>query len=180
MGRDKGLKAMSILEEWGWNWASWQKGERGEYWFLAQVISLIAFALLPIQPVVEQTLLDRSVKVGIVATAGIFGTVALLLVGKGLLDLGRSLTPLPYPREDGELVTTGVYGRVRHPLYTGIIFAALGWVLFTLSWPHFLGFLAITWLLDRKATLEEKWLEQKYSDYAAYRCRVKKLFPWIW
>jgi protein-S-isoprenylcysteine O-methyltransferase Ste14 len=171
---------MSILEQWGWSWTNWQKGERGEYWFLAQAMSLIAFVLLPIQPVVEQTLLDRAVKIGIVATAGIFGIIALVLIGKGLLDLGRSLTPLPYPREDGELVTTGVYGLVRHPLYTGIIFAALGWVLFTLSWPHFLGLLAIAGLLDRKATLEEQWLEQKYPDYSAYRSRVKKLIPLIW
>jgi protein-S-isoprenylcysteine O-methyltransferase Ste14 len=171
---------MSILEEWGWNWASWQKGERGEYWFLAQVISLIAFILLPIQPIVEQTVLSPSIQVGLIVVSGILAIIALILIGKGLFDLGRSLTPLPYPLENGELVTEGAYGLVRHPLYGGLILAMLGWVLFTLSWPHLAGLLLITWLLEHKATLEEKWLEQKYSDYAEYRCRVKKLIPWIW
>jgi protein-S-isoprenylcysteine O-methyltransferase Ste14 len=69
---------------------------------------------------------------------------------------------------------------VRHPLYGGIILAAGGWVVFTLSWPHSLGLLAIILLLDRKATAEEQWLAQKYPDYAAYRQRVKKLIPWIY
>jgi protein-S-isoprenylcysteine O-methyltransferase Ste14 len=177
--KNRGLEAMSILEDWGWDWASWQRGKRGEYWFLAQVICLIAFVLLPIQSVVKQTAVSPSVQVGLIAISGILGTIGLVLIGKGLLDLGRSLTPLPYPRKDGELVTTGVYGIVRHPLYGGIILTAFGWVLFTLSWPHFLGLLAIAWLLDRKATLEERWLEQKYPDYGEYRSRAKKLIPWI-
>jgi protein-S-isoprenylcysteine O-methyltransferase Ste14 len=34
----------------------------------------------------------------------------------GARDLGRNLTPLPEPKPGGELVTTGVYARVRHPL----------------------------------------------------------------
>jgi protein-S-isoprenylcysteine O-methyltransferase Ste14 len=171
---------MSLFEQWGWNWNTWYKGERGEYWFLVQVIALIAFVLLPIQPILDKTELSPAIRVGLVAIAGILEAIALVLLGKGLIDLGHSLTPLPYPREDGELVTTGIYGIVRHALYGGIILAASGWVLFTLSWPHFLGLLPIVWLLDRKATLEEQWLEQKYPNYCTYRDQVKKLIPWIW
>lgn len=171
---------MSILEQWGWIWTDWYKGERGEYWFLGQVAILMIFALLPIHPILEKTVLSPSIQVGLVVIAGILEMGALALVGKGLFDLGRSLTPLPYPREDGELVMTGVYGIVRHALYSGIILGATGWVIFTLSWPHFLGLLSIILLLDHKATLEEQWLEQKYPDYGVYRSQVKKLIPWIW
>lgn len=171
---------MSIFEQWGWNWTNWHKGERGEYWFLGQVAILVTFALLPIYPILEKTILSPSIQFGLLAMAGILEMGALALVGKGLLDLGRSLTPLPYPREDGELVTTGVYGIVRHALYGGIILGASGWVVFTLSWPHFLGLLPIILLLDHKANLEEQWLEQKYPDYGIYRSQVKKLIPWIW
>ncbi|WP_354000928.1 methyltransferase [Gloeocapsopsis sp. IPPAS B-1203] len=48
-------------------------------------------------------------------------------------DLGDSLTPLPYPKNNGQLVQTGVYGIVRHPLYSGVILAALSWTMFVLS-----------------------------------------------
>lgn len=171
---------MSIFEQWGWRWDNWHKGERGEYWLLAQGMSLILFAVLPTLPMVERTRLSPSTQTGLTATAGLLGTIAVILIGKGLLDLGQSLTPLPYPREDGQLVTTGIYGIVRHPLYGGIILAGLGWVLLTLSWSHCLCLLGIVVLLERKATLEEKWLEQKYSDYVAYRQTAKKLVPWIW
>jgi hypothetical protein len=93
---------MSIIEQWGWNWRNWYKGDRGEYWLLAQVFGLFAFALLPIQPIVETTALIIPIQIGIIAISGILGAIALFLMGKGLFDLGYSLTPLPYPREDGE------------------------------------------------------------------------------
>ncbi len=61
-----------------------------------------------------------------------------LLLGKGLLDLGRSLTPLPHPRDDARLVVSGVYGLVRHPIYGGIIVTSFGWALVAAS-PVTLG-----------------------------------------
>ena len=51
----------------------------------------------------------------------IIAALALVLLVKGLSDLGHSLTPLPYPRDDGQLVQTGVYSLVRHSLYSGLI-----------------------------------------------------------
>jgi protein-S-isoprenylcysteine O-methyltransferase Ste14 len=171
---------MSIIEQWGWNWSNWYKGNRGEYWLLAQVFGLFAFALLPIQRIMDTTALVIPIQIGIIAISEFLGAIALFFIGKGLFDLGHSLTPLPYPREDGELVTKGVYSIVRHPLYSGIILAAFAWALFTLSWPQFLGLLPLVWLLDRKATLEEQWLAEKYPTYDRYRINTKKLIPWIW
>jgi protein-S-isoprenylcysteine O-methyltransferase Ste14 len=171
---------MNIFEQWGWRWTSWQKGERGEYWFLAQLLGFALFALLPQYPLMDRDKFIPWAQEGLMGAALLLGCLGVIGVGKGLLDLGKSLTPLPYPRDDGELVTTGLYGMVRHPLYSGIILATAGWVLFTLSWPHALGWLALSLLLERKATQEERWLVQKYPDYEAYRQRVKKLIPGLW
>ncbi len=52
----------------------------------------------------------------------IFGVLSVTLLWRSLFDLGQNLTPLPHPRHDGQLVQTGIYGLVRHPLYSGVIF----------------------------------------------------------
>jgi protein-S-isoprenylcysteine O-methyltransferase Ste14 len=105
---------------------------------------------------------------------------ALGLGGLGVLHIRRYLTPLPYPVDHSRLVTTGVYGLVRHPLYSSQLFAALGWTLFTLSLSHLailvLGFL----FFDYKATKEEGWLTERHPDYPDYARRVRKFIPWIY
>jgi protein-S-isoprenylcysteine O-methyltransferase Ste14 len=65
--------------------------------------------------------------------AGVVG--ALLIAGgivlavSGAVELRGALTPLPRPRDGAELVETGAYALVRHPIYGGLILAAFGWAL---------------------------------------------------
>lgn len=159
---------------------AWWRGAQGEYWVVGQGIALLGFAVLPVYP---------NLGIDLTATpwlyfrwAGLigFGAIAAVFLFKGVLDLGKSLTPLPYPVEEGQFVQTGVYGVVRHPLYSGLILAALGWSLYWLSGAHFLGAIALLLFFDAKARTEESWLLQKYPEYADYRQRVKKLLPWIY
>jgi protein-S-isoprenylcysteine O-methyltransferase Ste14 len=110
----------------------------------------------------------------------------LLALGIGLLAggsaaLGRALTPFPAPRRAGELRTTGVYGRIRHPMYGGGILAALGW---SAIFATLLG-LALTAALalfaELKARREELWLEEEHPAYRDYRRRVPRRFiPFVW
>ena len=112
--------------------------------------------------------------------ASILGLGALILIIKGLIDLGKNLTPLPYPIENGELVQTGIYGIVRHPLYSGIIFAAFGWTIFQFSLSHLIATAILLIFFDIKSSREETWLSDKYPHYSEYRQRVKKLIPGIY
>src|ERR1035437_5385039 len=66
--------------------------------------------------------------------------VALLLVGgvfgiAGVMVLGRNRTPFPQPHAVSELVQRGIYGVMRHPPYTSVRLASLGWALIWQSWP---------------------------------------------
>jgi protein-S-isoprenylcysteine O-methyltransferase Ste14 len=112
--------------------------------------------------------------------AAILGLSGLILFTKGLTDLGQSLTPLPYPRNDGQLVESGVYGLVRHPVYSGVIFVAIAWALYQQSLSHSLGALALFIFFAAKAKREELWLTEKYPNYAGYQQRVRKLIPWLY
>ncbi|MGB3205820.1 MAG: isoprenylcysteine carboxylmethyltransferase family protein, partial [Crinalium sp.] len=98
----------------------------------------------------------------------------------GLLDLGGQLTPLPYPKQEGELVKSGIYSLVRHPIYSGVILAAISWAIFQMSFSHLLAAGVLFVFFDIKANREEAWLSQKYPDYPEYREKVKKLIPGLY
>jgi protein-S-isoprenylcysteine O-methyltransferase Ste14 len=108
------------------------------------------------------------------------GGVALLLGGLGVLHIRDYLTPLPYPVDHSRLVHHGVYGVVRHPLYSSQIFAALGWVAFSLSLSHLALLLVAFVFFDFKAGKEESWLTERNPDYVEYAREVSKLVPWIY
>lgn len=169
---------MNRWTQWGFTQDSW-KGQRGEYWVLAQGVLLIGFCLLPVYQPYQIALLPGLARYGLQGIAGLLTAIAVFLLGKGLLDLGKNLTPLPYPKEDGELIETGVYGLVRHSLYSGLILGSLGYALWHFSLTHLVGAIALFLVLNAKANREEIWLIERYPQYSAYRQRVKKLIPGV-
>ena len=117
----------------------------------------------------------------VLATIGGTSILVGVVTGvRGALELGRNLTPLPHPPPRAELVRTGMYGRVRHPIYAAVMLAAFGWAIAMAS-PRALaaaGFLAV-WL-DAKARREEAWLIARFSDYAAYRTQTRRFLPGVY
>jgi protein-S-isoprenylcysteine O-methyltransferase Ste14 len=102
-----------------------------------------------------------------------------LLVWAGL-NLGRNLTPLPKPKTDAQLVTTGVFAWMRHPIYSALMLISFG---SSLERGNLIAFglsLCLTILLEFKSRREEAWLCDQFSEYAAYRLRVKKFFPGLY
>jgi protein-S-isoprenylcysteine O-methyltransferase Ste14 len=98
----------------------------------------------------------------------------------GLRWLGSALTPLPYPKDGSPLVQTGPFALVRHPLYSGGLIASFGIALMISGWLTFVYVAALFALLDVKSRQEERWLAQKFPEYAAYRRRVRKLIPFLY
>ena len=98
----------------------------------------------------------------------------------GTISLGRNLTPFPKPSAGSSLVQTGIYGFIRHPLYTAVFCGSIGWALVWQSWPALLAGLALAPLFDGKARLEERWLRQQFPEYATYARRVRRFVPWIY
>ena len=75
-------------------------------------------------------------------TGGVLSTIVgavlcLVAVGfgwRGFVTLGNNLTAFPKPLDDGQLVITGVYAIVRHPIYTAVLSGSVGYALLTTSW----------------------------------------------
>lgn len=116
-------------------------------------------------------------------TLGRVGFVCTLL-GIGLAIaaracLGRNWGTARPNRESVELVTTGPYALVRHPLYSGLLFAILGSAIGqSLVW--LLPLIVYGPLLVSGARREERLLIEQFPDhYRAYMKRTKMLLPFI-
>ena len=112
------------------------------------------------------------------------GTFILMIGGGigifGVRALATNRTPHPVPLAHGALVQTGIFARIRHPLYTSLILVTLGWSILWGSIPALLPSLALALLLDRKARLEERFLTARFPDYIDYSSRVRRFIPGIY
>lgn len=102
----------------------------------------------------------------------------LALIGLGVVELGpANLTPFVTPTAANELKTGGVYASTRHPLYAGVLLAAGGLAVTTESFQRVLVTVALYALLDAKAALEERLLEEKHPGYGAYAAATPRFLP---
>lgn len=93
------------------------------------------------------------------------------------------LSPLVRIQKDREqqVVSTGVYGFVRHPMYLGAILMFFGAPLLLGSWYGLLAALALTALLMARILGEEEMLARELDGYREYTQKVRyRLFPGLW
>ncbi len=115
------------------------------------------------------------------ATAGFVLVVLGLAFSAWARDvLGRNWSGRVIIQDRHQLITSGPYAYVRHPLYTGIIVGIAGTALIVGDIGSLIGFsFALSFTL-LKATREERLLEAEFGPaYAAYRERTGTLFPRI-
>lgn len=112
--------------------------------------------------------------------AAVLGVLGAIFGISGALVLGGSRTVFPEPLPGGRLVRSGIYGIVRHPIYTSVILLFLAWALWWRSIPGLALALVTIGFLDAKARHEERRLHLKFPDYESYAQRVKRLLPWIY
>lgn len=152
-------------------------GPRGEGWFVLQIVLLGLIVAAGWLFGADWTGAPRFA----LALAGVVLLVAsLALVFRGVRDLDRSLSPLPRPGTESALVQDGIYRRLRHPIYAGVILAAFGWSLLMASVAALALSLGLTLLLDLKARREEAWLQERFAAYAAYAARTRRFVPGLY
>jgi protein-S-isoprenylcysteine O-methyltransferase Ste14 len=151
-------------------------GPRGEGWVALQ---LVGFIIVGLAGLLGPAWGDPWRAAGLLVGSGLIALGAIVIV-LGFLGLRENLTAVPRPVEGGRLIESGVYGLVRHPIYTGGVTAALGWSLATASPAAFLATVLLGVFFDLKARREEAWLVAAYPGYAAYRARVRRLVPFVY
>lgn len=84
-------------------------------------------------------------------------------------------------QEDQKVIDTGLYGIVRHPMYSATVLLFLSMPLVLGSLYSFLIFLAYPFIIAKRIVHEEAFLEKELSGYREYKQKVRyRLIPYIW
>jgi protein-S-isoprenylcysteine O-methyltransferase Ste14 len=112
-----------------------------------------------------------------------FGLV-LFAVGLGFavwarIHIGRNWGTPMSQKDDPELVTSGPYQLVRHPIYSGILVAGVGTAV-ALSWAWLIAVALAAVYFIYSGLIEERNMTEQFPDsYPVYRRSTKMLVPFI-
>jgi len=117
----------------------------------------------------------------------ILGWAGALLTAIGIgfaiwarVNLGRNWSSRPAMKEHHELVTTGPYAYVRHPIYSGIMLAALGTALTSNIFGIGMS-ISTSIMFALRLNKEEKIMLELFPEqYPEYQKRTKRLVPFVW
>ncbi|HEY6025043.1 MAG TPA: isoprenylcysteine carboxylmethyltransferase family protein [Pseudolabrys sp.] len=110
---------------------------------------------------------------------------ALVAIGLGFsgwarVRLGGNWSAEVTVKQNHELVRSGPYALVRHPIYTGVLLALAGTALSIDKWRALIGLLIIAAGFLRKIVIEERFMAAEFGEaYARYRDEVPALIPFL-
>ena len=134
--------------------------------FLIIFLHFFQLKLIPNKQIIQVNNISYFLGILIIIIASIFILIAIK-------DLGRNLSPFPKPNANSNLVTTGIYRFIRHPMYYSLIIISFGIFLTKLSIYHLFLTINLALLIKFKIILEEQYLKNKFKNYFLYKNVVK-------
>ncbi len=141
------------------------------------VIALLSWSRLPLpwlyRQFLPQGLWTFWLGAAITAAGLLFAVWAREHLGK---NWSRSVTI----KQDHQLIVTGPYAFVRHPIYTGILTGFLGTALALAQMRGIVAFVLVALVLWYKLRMEEQWMRTQFgAPYEAYFRRTAALVPFV-
>ena len=152
------------------------RAERTVGWSLVglQAVLLVALVVLPWR-----------VSFGDVLASGAWLWIGLVLIVSGLIiavtamvTLGSALTATPVPHAHAALCTAGIYGHIRHPIYTGLLIAAAGFTVSVGTWWQLGVCIVLVVFFVAKSRWEDRMLARRHpGEWQAYALRTGAIIP---
>ena len=145
------------------------------------ILAIIAwFVFIPIDVFHLRLLPSPSLLVSVLGAA-----VSIVGLGITLITLYQNEFVAPIVKDQSErgqvLVDTGLYGRIRHPMYLGVLVWLFGLALWLESTAGALAVLALFPFFFARIRVEERFLREALQGYADYMTRVPyRLVPFVW
>ena len=99
--------------------------------------------------------------------------VASLIMIIAIKQLGINLSPFPRPKDNCNLITSGIYSFMRHPMYYSLILLSFGVFITKLTIYYLVLTISLALIIKFKIILEEQYLKNKFRDYFLYKNKVK-------
>lgn len=117
-----------------------------------------------------------------ISIGSLFITIGLILRVKAIKTLGKHFTANLVLQENHQLITHGVFNKMRHPSYTGAVLIMISPpILYQQKYLFAVTFILIILVYIHRIKLEEKMLLSKFpEDYKDYKTRSYALLPFIW
>lgn len=109
----------------------------------------------------------------------ILAIIGILTTAYAAFSMRSSLTVFPSPKQNGDLITTGLFAFSRHPVYTGLVLFTFSYALSKGSYWKLIVSLGLLLLFYVKSQYEERLLIRKFPDYSAYRKKTGRFFPFF-
>lgn len=156
--------------------------QRRGWWRVSFLVIILGYFLVRMGLLnvewVNGLLWHRTLVSGIVADAIALAGLVVMLWAR--VVLGRNWSADVALKEGHELVTSGPYQWVRHPIYSGLLLMALGVAVWRGRYSGFWGLAVLLLLFWIKARAEEQLMIQTFGDaYRSYKARVKGLIPYV-
>ena len=142
------------------------------------VIALLSIPRIPLLPGLYRQLWPSGLwSFGIGAGVTIGG---LLFAVWARQHLGSNWSSEVTIKQDHELITSGPYALIRHPIYTGILTGFLGTAIALSQVRGAIGFVLIFLVLWTKLRVEEEWMRSQFGEaYATYSHQTAALVPYL-
>lgn len=102
-----------------------------------------------------------------------------VIIGIALLQLNKNLSPFPSPKSGSQLIQSGLYKYIRHPIYTGILMLLSGYSFYVTSGYKLLITLLLLILFIFKSRYEENRLALVFKSYSEYKKTTGRFLPKI-
>jgi len=144
---------------------------------MACAIALLSLRSVPLPSLNERFLPHETLWfwIGAAVTAG-----GLLFSVWARRHLGKNWSQEVTLKEDHELIRSGPYALVRHPIYTGLLLAFIGSAVARGEWRGPIAVALVFGALWHKLKLEERWMRAQFGEsYETYSRKVAALLPYI-
>ena len=144
--------------------------------FLGLFIVPAIFALTGFPAALDRPVIPALAGLGVAALCA-----ALWLFYRSHADLGRNWSISLEIREQHQLVRTGAYRLVRHPMYSSFFLLALAQMLLLPNWfAGAAGLVGVAILYGFRVSQEERMMRERFgTEYLGYMARTKRVIPWI-
>ena len=98
----------------------------------------------------------------------------------GIWEMRQGFNAIPDVKAGNTLVTTGIYGYIRNPMYSALLIVYSALVIDNFSTMRLFGLIFLAIVLIMKIRYEEELLDKHFKEYLEYKKKTRRLIPFLY